>query len=100
MSIGGVVFLIDKNYIISIKSISTQVIYLTLKSNSLYNIKIIEAYTPTTDVEEDVEAFYDDITHAQEDLPCYYNILIDKFNAKTGLQDDTETVLGGFGLVG
>lgn len=99
---GGVGFIIHKKHthrIIEIKSLSTRVIYLTLKLNTRYSIKIIQAYAPTsTSEEEEIDTFYDNLNEALKECPAHYTLLIGDFNAKLGRrQDESENPLGNHG---
>lgn len=64
-SVGEVGFIIHKKQIpnvTEIKTVCPRVIYLILRLNSRYSIKVIQAYAPTSDSEEDeLELFYDNI---------------------------------------
>lgn len=104
-SVGGTGFLIHKRHrtnILSLKKISTRVICLVLKLNTRYNIKIIQAYAPTSNhTDEEVELFYDDIRDAISGQKAHYTILCGDFNAKTGARlNDAESSLGSHGLEG
>lgn len=99
---GGVGFIVHRKHtqnIIEIKSISTRVIYLTLKLNTRYSMKVIQAYAPTsTSEEEEIEVFYDNLNEAFRVCPAHYTLLIGDFNAKLGRrQDESENPLGNYG---
>lgn len=104
-SIGGTGFLIHKRHgssIISLKKISNRVIYLVIRLNNRYELKIIHIYAPTTQhSDEEVEMFYDEIDTALRDHHTQFTILCGDFNAKIGMKEnDTETALGKFGSEG
>lgn len=99
---GGVGFIVHKRHLASIKeikSISSRVIYLVIRLNTRYSLKIIQAYAPTSDSdEEDVEVFYEDLNTALHDSPTHFTIMMGDFNAKLGRkQDEAESSLGAFG---
>ena len=73
-----------------------------LKLNSRHNLKIIQAYAPTSDHSEDeMEIFYDDITKALNQVTTHFTIICGDFNAKMGRKSDpTEIALGKFGSEG
>lgn len=103
---GGVGFVVHKNHkqnIIKIHSVSPRVIYLILKLNKRYNVKIIQVYAPTTDYDDEVvEGFYEDVSTAMQQDKVHYTFLMGDFNAKLGFKaDDVETSLGphGYGEV-
>lgn len=102
-SVGGVGLLIHKRHvqnIIQISSVSPRVCYVILKLNQRYNIKIIQAYAPTSQhPDEDIESFYDDVNQAMSTFPAYFTVLVGDFNAKLGKkQNDEETSLGCYGV--
>src|ERR1700744_6332528 len=86
--IHGVGLFINKrwsNHMTHTKSISDRVIYACLKLNSKYSIKVIQAYAPTsTHDDEEVEAFYEDVSTAMEENRTHYLLLVGDFNAKLG----------------
>lgn len=99
---GGVGFIVHKRHLANIKdikSISSRVIYLVIKLNTRYSLKIIQAYAPTSDSdEEDIEVFYEDLNTALHDSPTHYTIMMGDFNAKLGRkQDEAESSLGDHG---
>lgn len=99
---GGVGFIIHRKHtqqIMEIGSISTRVIYLTMRLNARYKMKIIQAYAPTSASEADeLEVFYDNLSEALDRCPTYYTLLIGDFNAKLGRrQDESENPIGNFG---
>ena len=64
-----------------------------------FNIKVIQAYAPTSNTEEaEVEQFYEDLQDLLE-LTCQKGVLfiIGDWNAKVGIQE-TPGVTGKFGL--
>lgn len=77
----------QKKDILSLKKISTWVVCFVLKLNTRYKIKIIRAYAPTTNCDnEEVDLFCDNISAALNDQPrtnTLYTVLIcGNFNAK------------------
>jgi endonuclease/exonuclease/phosphatase family metal-dependent hydrolase len=99
--IHGVGLLINKrwsNHITHTKSISDRVIYVCLKLNKRYSIKVIQAYAPTsTHDDEEIEMFYEDIAKAMEENRTQFQFLVGDFNAKLGKsEDDSETSIGNF----
>lgn len=99
---GGVGFIIHRKHtqnIIKIDSISPRIIYLVLKINTRYSLKIIQTYAPTTThSDEETENFYEDLETALHATPTYYTILTGDFNAKMGFkQDHAETAMGKYG---
>lgn len=102
ISQGGTGFLVHKRHkhqILKISSISPRVIYLILKLNQRYSLKIIQVYAPTTDYDDEmVETFYDDISIAIELDKTYYTIVMGDLNAKLGSKtDEAEFAMGPFG---
>jgi len=99
---GGVGFMVHKKHIkdiVKIESICSRVIYLILKLNKRYTIKIIQVYAPTTDHnDEEIENFYEDIYRAMQQDKTHYTLLMGDFNAKLGhREDEAETAVGPFG---
>lgn len=99
---GGVGFIVHGKHtqnIVKIDSISPRVIYLIFKLNSRYNLKIIQAYAPTTThSDEEVEEFYGDLETALHTTPTYYTVIMGDFNAKMGFkQDEAEVAIGKYG---
>jgi len=86
--IGGVALMIHKrmrHLVTKIKTISDRVIYVTLKINSKYSMQIIQAYAPTSaSTDEEIEAFYEDLTAARNTERTKLTIIIGDFNAKVG----------------
>lgn len=102
-SIGGVGFLVNKRHVQNIEEVvcvSPRVVYLILKLNERYKIKITQAYAPTTTHPDDeVERFYEDVSKAVHEMPTYYNLVIGDFNAKLGhKEDDSEIAMGNHGF--
>lgn len=102
---GGVGFIINKrlkNQILTVKKISTRVVYLVLKLNEKYNIKVIQVYAPTSShPDEEVDIFYEEITSALNETSTHFTIICGDFNAKIGTKLDTsESSLGNFGSEG
>lgn len=102
---GGIGFLIHKRLIaniLSLKKISSRVAYLTLRLSTKYTLKIIQVYAPTSSrTDEEVEAFYEDVSLALRETNAHFTILCGDFNAKLGLKsDESETSLGNFGSDG
>lgn len=102
-SVGGVGLLIHKRHVqnlVQISSVSPRVCFAILKLNQRYNIKIIQAYAPTSQhTDEDVENFYDEVTQAMSTFPTYFTVLAGDFNAKLGKkQTEEETSLGCHGI--
>jgi endonuclease/exonuclease/phosphatase family metal-dependent hydrolase len=101
MLMHGVGLFINKrwsNQITHTKSISDRVIYVCLKLNSKYSIKLIQAYAPTsTHDDEEVETFYEDISKAMEENRTHYLFILGDFNAKLGKrEEDSEISIGNF----
>ena len=86
------------NRITHTKSISDRVIYVCLKINSKYSIKVIQAYAPTsTHDDEEVETFYEDIEKALDENRSYFQYIVGDFNAKIGKrEEESETSIGKF----
>lgn len=81
-----------------VASISDRVIYVCLKLNEMYSVKVIQAYAPTTTHDEEVETFYEDVSRAMEENRAHYQILTGDFNAKLGKREDVaETSVGNHG---
>ena len=71
------------NRITHTKSISDRVIYVCLKINNKYSVKVIQAYAPTsTHDDEEVEAFYEDVGKAIGENRSQYQYIVGAFNAK------------------
>jgi len=101
MLIHGVGLFIHKrwsNRIVHTKSISDRVMYVCMKVNSKYSIKVIQAYAPTsTHDDEEVETFYEDITTAIDENRSHYQYLVGDFNAKLGKrEEESEISIGKF----
>ena len=99
--IHGVGLFINKrwsNHITHTKSISDRVIYVCLKINSKYSIKVIQAYAPTsTHDDEEVETFYEDVEKAMVENRTHYQFIVGDFNAKLGKrEEESETSIGNF----
>ena len=73
-------------------------IYVCLKINSKYNVKVIQAYAPTsTHDDEEVETFYEDVAKAMDDNRSYYQYIVGDFNAKLGKrEEESEMSIGNF----
>ncbi|XP_057654761.1 uncharacterized protein LOC130893016 [Diorhabda carinulata] len=102
---GGIGFLINKRLeksIVTLKTISDRVAYITLSISKRYEIKIIQVYAPTTPhTDEEVDIFYGDIEIALKENRCYYTFIMGDFNAKIGKQTDmSEVAIGSFGIDG
>ncbi|KAJ0179398.1 hypothetical protein K1T71_005110 [Dendrolimus kikuchii] len=78
---GGVGFLVNK----------------TLVNNV---VEVVQVYEPTSaHSDEEVEAMYDDITKAiHGTTSVQYNVVMGDFNAKVGLQECNEPIIGPYGL--
>jgi hypothetical protein len=74
------------------------VIYVCLKINSRYTVKVIQVYAPTSTHDDDeVEQFYEDVEKAMDENPSHYQYLIGDFNAKLGKrEEDSEVSIGSF----
>ena len=99
--IHGVGLFINKrwsNHITYTMSISDRVIYVCLKINSKYSIKVIQAYAPTsTHDDEEVETFYEDVEKAMVENRTHYQFIVGDFNAKLGKrEEESETSIGNF----
>lgn len=71
--------------------ISSRVLYVTLRFNKKYCMKVIQAYAPTASSEdEEIECFYDDVSTAIEENRTNYMYLIGDFNARLGKRIDDE----------
>lgn len=97
----GVGLFINKRWsdrITHTKSISDRVIYVSLKINNRYSVKLIQVYAPTsTHDDEEVERFYEDVEKALNENPSHYQYLIGDFNAKLGKrEEDSEVSIGSF----
>ncbi|CAH2097258.1 unnamed protein product [Euphydryas editha] len=100
---GGVGFLVHKtlsNNVVEVSSVSTRVAYLVLKLTDRYSLKVIQVYAPTsTHSDDEVEALYEDISKALHGTTsAFYNVVMGDFNAKVGVQDRDESVIGPHGL--
>lgn len=101
--IGGIGFMINKRHkkcVEEVKHMSGRVVYLTMKLNNRYKLKVIIAYAPTVNhTDEEIDTFYDEIKIALEETKVYYNIICGNFNAKVGTKSEKmEIALGEFGL--
>lgn len=100
---GGVGLFINKKWtkhITHTQSVSVRVVYVCLKLNNKYSLKIIQAYAPTsTYTNEEVEEFYEDISRAIEENRTQYTMVIGDFNAKLGKrEDEAEIAVGPYGF--
>ena len=86
------------NRIAHTKSISDRVIYVCLKINNKYSVKVIQAYAPTsTHDNEEVEAFYEDVEKAIGENRSHYQYIVGDFNAKLGKrEEENEVSIGNF----
>ena len=84
------------NRITHTKSISDRVIYVCLKINSKYSVKVIQAYAPTsTHDDEEVEAFYEDVGKAIGENRSHYQYIVGDFNPKLGKwEEESEVSIG------
>src|SRR6202012_424302 len=77
------------NRITHTKSISDRVIYICLKINSQYSVKVIQVYAPTsTHDDEEVETFYEDVEKALDENRSHYQYIVGDFNAKLGKREE------------
>lgn len=84
-------FLINQKHApdnISIADIYKRVAYVILRLNSKLNMKIIQAYAPTSTAEEEIDQFYGDINGALKVPRCSQTFLIGDFNAKVSKRLD------------
>lgn len=64
-----------------------------------YSLKIIQVYAPTSaSDDEEVDAFYEDLSEALSENACFYNIVMGDFNAKIGRTLESEEYVGKYGL--
>ena len=85
------------NRITHTKSISDRVIYVCLKINSKYSVKVIQVYAPTSTHDDKVEIFYEDVAKAMDDNRSHYQYIVGDFNAKLGKrEEETEISIGNF----
>ncbi|XP_046976516.1 uncharacterized protein LOC124542632 [Vanessa cardui] len=101
---GGVGFLVNKSLadnVVEISSVSNRVAYLIIKLTERYSLKVVQAYAPTsTHSDDEVEELFDDISRALHfTTKTHYNVVMGDFNAKVGVQNCSESVVGphGFG---
>ncbi|XP_064076267.1 craniofacial development protein 2-like [Vanessa tameamea] len=101
---GGVGFLVNKSLadnVTEISSVSNRVAYLIIKLTERYSLKVVQAYAPTsTHSDDEVEEMFDDISRAlHSTTKTHYNVVMGDFNAKVGVQNCSESVVGphGFG---
>ena len=99
-SIGGVGFLINKNIkdrVVEFRGDSSTVASLSIKINTKYNLQVV--YVPaSTHKDDEVEAFYEEVSKIMSDNKSYYKIVIGNFNAKVGgHQQGDGAVVGQYG---
>ena len=98
----GVGFLINKNLAANVSNyigVSDRVAMIIIKINKRYNIKIIQAYLPTSDhTDEEVQTVYEDIDNLMTNHKTHYTVLMGDFNAKVGIKETDETCMGNFGI--
>ncbi|XP_037781428.1 craniofacial development protein 2-like [Penaeus monodon] len=96
---GGVGFLIHKKLkdnITEFHATSDRVASVAIKISKRYDIKIIQAYAPTSLSSQDaLDEFYDDLRNALQRKKAHFNIIKGDFNAKVGNGD--EDCVGPFG---
>lgn len=100
---GGMGFMVNrklKSRITEVNSLSDRVIYIKLKLSNMYELKIIQVHSPTTDhSDEEVENFYDDISNILDNIKTRYTLLMGDFNGRVGMKlSDTEISIGQYGL--
>lgn len=102
---GGVGFLVNKSLsdnVVEISSVSSRVAYLIIKLTERYSLKVVQVYAPTSAHSDDeVEEMFDDISRALHfTTKTHYNVVMGDFNAKVGVQNCSESVVGshGFGV--
>lgn len=96
---GGVGFLVNKKIMDRVqefKAVNDRIATMTLKINERYQMQITQVYAPTTDHEdEEIEEFYEALSHAIERSKSHYKIVMGDFNAKVGLQEQQEEMTVG-----
>lgn len=86
---GGVGMVIHKSMsekLMNIKAISNRVIYATFRINKRYELKIVQAYAPTSSsTDEDIDQFYEDLDLATRENRCFDTVVMGDFqNWKKG----------------
>jgi hypothetical protein len=100
---GGVGFLVNKTLadnVVENSSVSNRVAYPIIKLTERYSLKMVQVYAPTSVYSDDeVEEIFDDISKT---LPfttaTHYNVVLGDFNAKVGVQNCSESVVGSHGF--
>ncbi|XP_072397915.1 uncharacterized protein [Diabrotica undecimpunctata] len=82
------------------EGINPRIILCILKLNKKTSLKIIQSCAPTsTQSDEEVETFYEDLENAVKLTPTTHNLVMGGFNAKLGCKlDGTEVVIGPYGF--
>jgi len=80
-----------KHLVSKTKAISDSVLYIVIKPNPQYAIKIIQVYAPTSShPDEEIEQLYEDISTTKSDGACQFTIVMGDFNAKVGRRTDAD----------
>jgi hypothetical protein len=100
---GGVGFLVNKalvDNVVEISSVSNRVAYLIIMLTERYSFKVVQVYAPTsTHLYEEVEKIFDNISKALHfTTKTHYNVVMGDFNAKVGVQNCSESVVGSHGF--
>lgn len=103
LSQGGVGFLVHKSLcdnVVEVSSVSNRVAYLIVKLTERYSLKVVQVYAPTSAHSDDVvEEMFEDISKAlHSTTKAHYNVLMGDFNAKVGVQNSSESVVGSYGF--
>ena len=101
-SIGGAGFLVNKNTkdrLVEFRGDSSRVASLAIKINKKYYIQVVQVYSPTsTQEDEEVEEFYEEVSKIVSENKSYYKIVIGDFNVKVGgHQQGDGAVVGQYG---
>ena len=73
-------------------------LYICLKINSQYCVKVIQVYAPTsTHDNKEVETLYEDVEKVLEENRTHYQYIVGDFNAKLGKrEEESEVSIGSF----
>ena len=99
----GVGFLVHKeiaNNVIEYRSSSERVAMVVLQLKSMYRVKIVQVYAPTSTYDDEViEDMYEEINKLFDSVPTKYTMVLGDLNAKIGMRKKGESaIMGKYGI--